>query len=75
MDDDEAATPSALIQRLRQSGQEREAESQQTADRQLTMLYCRPCTRFTLHVKPSTSDTAYRCVSCDENQHDASAAA
>jgi hypothetical protein len=75
VDDDEAATPSALIQRLRQNAQGRQDESQQMADRQLTMLYCRPCTRFTLHVKPSTGDAAYRCVSCDEDQREASAAA
>jgi hypothetical protein len=75
VDDDEAAARSALIQRLRQNAQGQQAGSQQIEDRQLTMLYCRPCTRFTLHVKLSNNDAAYRCVSCDEDQREASAAA
>jgi hypothetical protein len=74
VDDDPAATSSALIQRLRQQAQKRPAASQQIADRQLTMLYCRPCARFTLHVKLSTNNAAYHCVSCDADQPEASAA-
>jgi hypothetical protein len=72
--DDGIGTSSALIRRLGKRAQERSAESQPVADGQLSMLYCRPCSRFTLHVRPSTSDAAYRCVNCGADQPQASAA-
>jgi PilZ domain len=58
-----AGPSSAFVRRLQQHGQAR-STSPPATDRQLTMLYCRPCGRFTLHVKPSAGHADYSCVTC-----------